>query len=238
MAFGNSRDVGNPDLSGRASGRYLGAKGFEYHQAYGEIWEIQAEGSRRILEKSLKPDDAVLDFGCADGSLLASLRNTEKVGVEVNPHSRRIAQSRGLRVHRTLADQESNSIDVAISSHVLEHTLRPLDELIELARVLKTTGTLVLILPLDDWRTQRKWKLPDPNHHLFTWTPQLLVNLLDEAGFYPSEVEILSYALPGRFTKDLYERLPRSMFDLTSRLAAVTRRRRQLLAIARLQHPN
>lgn len=215
-----------------ASRHYLGDKGAEYHRAYMDVCEARADLSIDTLAWHLDPSDSILDFGCADGSLLASLPNAEKVGIEVNPSSRRIATERGLTVHETLAAQESDSIDVAISSHVLEHTLRPLDELIELRRVLKPRGKLVLILPIDDWRVQKSWNLPDLDHHLYTWTPQLLANLLSEAGFEAARIDVLTFTLPGRFTGRLYAVLPRRLFDLTGRATALLRRRRQLTAVA------
>jgi hypothetical protein len=88
----------------------------------------------------------------------------------------------------------------------------------------------VLWLPLDDWRAQRRLR-PDPNHHLYTWTPLLLANLLEEAGFTVEECRVVTHAWPP-FTATL-ARLPRPIFDLIARFWAIVRRRRQLTAIAR-----
>jgi SAM-dependent methyltransferase len=120
--------------------------------------------------------------------------------------------------------------DVVISNHALEHTLAPLAELRELRRILKPGGRLVLWLPVDDWRSQRR-PGEDVNHHLYTWTPLLLRNLLDEAGFEVRECRVVTHAWP-RFHEFLFSRLPRPAFDVLARLWAVLRRRRQVMALA------
>ena len=215
-----------------ASRHYLGESGSSYHEHFKGLHGLNAEFALRTLRLHLDAEASVLDFGCADGALLDALPNEAKLGVEVNPASRARAIERGLIVHESTGEIESGSIDLVVSSRVLEHTLRPLDELTGLGRVLSTNGKLVLILPLDDWRTQRDWILPDRNHHLYAWNPQLLANLLSEAGFDVRSVEIVTYALPGRFSERLHGALPSRLFNAVARATAVLRRRRQLVAVA------
>ncbi len=93
-------------------------------------------------------------------------------------------------------------------------------------------GRIVLWLPLDDWRTQRGHQAPDRNHHLYAWTPLLLHNLLVEAGFEVLELRPVAYAFPPMLEKTIRV-LPRAAFDLLARTVAVTRRRRQLMAVGR-----
>jgi SAM-dependent methyltransferase len=208
--------------SGEAGAEYLA-----YQRRYGEL------GARLNLFKfapHVRPSDAVVDFGCGIGALLERLDAAAKTGVEVSEPARREAQSRGLRVVAMAAELEAESADVVISNHALEHTVSPLAELRELRRVLKPDGKLVLWLPIDDWRAQQRPR-SDPNHHLYTWTPLLLANLLEEADYGVEECRVVTHAWPPATAR--LARLPRPLFDLLARTWAVLRRRRQVMAVAR-----
>jgi SAM-dependent methyltransferase len=214
----------------RGVGRsYQGERGAAYLEYQRRFGELGAELNRFKFERFLNPGDAVVDFGCGIGALLERLPAASKCGIEVNELARREAMARGLRVVESARDLQSDSADVVISNHALEHTIAPLDELRELLRILRPSGRLVIWLPIDDWRTQRH-PGTDPNHHLYTWTPQLLSNLLAEAGFEVQHCRVVTHAWPP-FTA-LLARLPRPVFDVLAHVWAVLRRRRQVMAIA------
>jgi SAM-dependent methyltransferase len=212
-----------------ASDHYRGEHGGKYLAYQRRYGELGAELNRFKFEPHLRPTDAVVDFGCGIGALLQRLDAGEKAGVEVSDEARGEAQERGLRVVASSAELGDASADVVISNHALEHVLTPLEELRELRRVLRPAGKLVLWLPIDDWRIQRRPRA-DPNHHLYTWTPLLLSNLLEEAGFEVRECRVVTHAWPP-FTSAL-ARLPRPIFDVIARIWAFLRRRRQLMAVA------
>jgi SAM-dependent methyltransferase len=217
--------------AGESVGRhYRGELGEEYFDWQGSGADVNAEIESTKFAPHVSPTDTVVDFGCGAGALLATLQIGERIGVEPNPPARRAGEARGVRVVASTRELEDTIADVVISNHALEHTLAPLDELRELHRVLKPGGRIVLWLPLDDWRTQRR-PGEDVNHHLYTWTPLLLRNLLDEAGFEVRECRVVTHAWP-RFHQRLFRRLPRPAFDVLARIWAVLRRRRQVMALA------
>ena len=218
----------------RAGAHYAGDRGAEYLSYQRRFGELGAELNLFKFVDHVGRDDAVVDFGCGIGALLERLPAASKTGVEVNEPARLEAQARGLRVVTSTTELEDGTADVVISNHALEHTLAPLDELRDLMRVLRPGGRVVLWLPVDDWRTQRRPR-PDPNHHLYTWTPLLLANLLEEAGFAVEECRVVTHAWPP-FTATV-SRLPRPLFDLFARTWAVLRRRRQVMAIGRKMGP-
>lgn len=155
-----------------------------------------------------------------------------KVGVDPNEHNRRSAAELGVRAVATTQELEEASVDVMISTHALEHTLYPYAELLALRRVLRPWGRLALCVPINDWRAERQPRLDDPNHHLYTWTPLLLANLLQEAGFLAKRSNVVHYGTPGRLTYPLARLLPCSAFDLVCGATAFLLRRREIMALA------
>jgi SAM-dependent methyltransferase len=155
------------------------------------------------------------------------------VGVEINPFARAAAIQSGLECHESLAEVEDGAFDVVISHHALEHVEHPIAVLRTLRSKLTPSGTLVLYLPLDDWRTQQEYDPADVNHHLQAWTPQSLGNSLFEAGFLPSQfsIRVVRHALfPG--CASTYGKLPQTLLDSLCHAFAIAVKRRQLLAVA------
>lgn len=180
----------------------------------------------------VRDDHTVLDFGCGGGYLLERLPGSVKVGVEPNRYARAEAERKGIRMYAAAADVPGDSVDVVVSNHALEHVLSPIDELRELYRALHPGGRLVLVVPMIDWRsrTQRRPDPNDPNHEFHTWTPQLLHNLLAEAGFQPRSVRISAHAWHPLSVRLQF--LPRPLFRLHAWLIATLLRRREVHAIA------
>ncbi len=215
---------------GRVGKHYRGQLGTKYFAWQGQGGELSAQIERTKFERWTSSDTAVVDFGCGAGHLLELLPASRRLGVEPNESARLVAQERGLNVVASTSEVPERFADVVISNHALEHTLAPWDELCGLRRVLKPNGRLVLWLPLDDWRTQRH-PLEDDNHHLYAWTPLLLRNLLDEAGFEVELVRVVTHAWP-QFHEQLFRALPRRAFDALATAWAFTTRHRQLMAVA------
>jgi SAM-dependent methyltransferase len=224
--------VGDPSGAGERVGQhYRGELGETYYAWQHKGAELGAKLERPKFSPHVGPRDRVVDFGCGGGYLLAALDVGERLGIEVNEVAREAADARGVRAVASAGELPDGCADVVISNHALEHTLAPLAELRELLRLLKPGGRLVLWVPLDDWRRQRRPDPGDENHHLYTWTPLLLSNLLAEAGFVAREVEVVTSAWPQRHEL-LHRVLPRRGFDAACRAWGFLARRRQVRALA------
>lgn len=85
---------------------------------------------------------------------------------------------------------------------------------------------------LEDLRNaHHRLRRPDPNHHLYGWTPPLLFNLPDDAGFAVEACRVVSHALPP-YTRYL-SRLPEPIWYLDCRVFSRLARPRPLTAVAR-----
>jgi SAM-dependent methyltransferase len=214
----------------RVGRHYQGGLGEDYYAWHREVAGLGAALNLWKFAGHVGPGDVVVDFGCSGGELLAALPARRRIGVEVNAPALAAARARGIEAHASTAAIADATADVVISHHALEHTLNPLGELVELRRVLKPDGRLVLWLPLDDWRSQRRAR-GDRNHHLYGWTPLLLRNLLTEAGFAVADCRVVTHGWPPG-TRVLARVLPRRAFDALARVWGALGRRRQLTAVA------
>lgn len=212
---------------------YTGAQGLEYFRWQNRTAECTAQIEARKFQKYIRPTDAVLDFGCGGGHTLRQLKCLRRVGVDVNPAAIAVASQAGIECHDSISAIPDETFNVVISNHALEHVEHPIAVLRAFRDKLLPSGVLVLCLPIDDWRKQRVYNPKDVNHHLHTWTPQLLGNSLLEAGFQPDQfsIEILPHALfPG--TAATYGRLPEPIFDSLCQAFARLSKRRQIVAVA------
>ncbi len=217
-----------------ASDHYLDAKGRSYlawQDAGGvENGRIEARKFRALI----RPQDVVLDFGCGAGNILRALECGRKIGVEVNPAARERCEQAGITCYADAAEVPERSVDVAISNHALEHVPSPVEALRQILRTLRPGGAFCLCVPIDDWRLQRRFDPQDINHHLHTWTVQLLGNSLTEAGFpvAAESIKILTNTWPPHHLA-LDSALPQPLFDAVCTFWAVVVRRRQLFAVVR-----
>jgi glycosyltransferase involved in cell wall biosynthesis/2-polyprenyl-3-methyl-5-hydroxy-6-metoxy-1,4-benzoquinol methylase len=108
----------------------------------------------KIISQYIKDQDRVLDFGCARGEFLQWLKsvrpNTTRIGIDFSKYATDFAKSvdPSLSVGTELGNW--NNLDVITSQHVIEHLDNPETHIRELKSRLKTGGTLILILPIND----------------------------------------------------------------------------------------
>jgi SAM-dependent methyltransferase len=203
---------------------WQGADGIE-HERY----------NRFIWEPHISANDDVLDFGCGGGFLLNGLEARRKVGVEVNPTALACARSLGLEVYSSVGEVP-RQFDKVISSHAIEHVPHPRQALLDLKDKLRGADSrLVVLLPLDDWRTaaNRRYRPNDMHMHLHTWTPSTLGNLISTCDLDVLDVHIIVHAWPPGH-RQLWKISP-SVFHAAARLWSRWKRMRQLLAVAALK---
>lgn len=113
-----------------------------------------------VIAGEIAPDTRVLDVGCGDGALLASLRDTKGVdarGMEIDAALVAECVARGLSVvqgdaERDLADYPDAAFDYAVLGQTLQTAMRPDLLLGELLRVGRTA--FVSFPNFAHWRTR------------------------------------------------------------------------------------
>lgn len=212
--------------------RYTGEKGREYFERQEASGNTQGSHNKHLWQPHILTEDEVLDFGCGGGFLLKVLDARKKIGVEINPHARACAKGFGIETFSNIS-QVSGHFDKVISCHVLEHIPHPRQAILELkAKLRDEQSKLLMLLPLDDWRSksQRNFDIADVNMHIYTWTPQLLGNLLNSCDMRIVEIKVINHAWPPGYKK-LWKMSP-YIFHKAAYFWAIFRKQRQLFVIA------
>jgi SAM-dependent methyltransferase len=219
------------DLDQRLSSYYVGDSGARYAEWQIAYARASAYVVSRRLQKHIAPTAVVVDFGCGGGEMLSQLRCARRIGIEPNEAAFDVCKERGVEAYRSTADLPDSLADIVLSNHVLEHCKRPLDELQELARILAPSGKLILVVPINDWRNDRRYRPNELSHHLYTWTPLTLGHLLSEAGFLVDRIQITSDARPPRRFYKRWISWPEWTFERVCDALGILLRNRQIVAI-------
>jgi SAM-dependent methyltransferase len=177
--------------------RYTGESGRSYHERRFAIPEAAYPWVARVRARKIAPqvsaEDRVVEFGVGHGWNLAALTCRERVGFDVAAHVAPIVREHGIAFVERAEVLRSGSADVLICHHVLEHVPDPVETLAELRRILSPKGRLLLFVPYETGRRFRHYAADEPDHHLFSWTPQTLGNLVHDCGFSVSSAGIGEY---------------------------------------------
>ena len=166
----------------------------------------------------------LLDIGCNEGRglLIYQQNGLHPEGLELNEKAAQNARIAGFTVHtQTLEEfKPEEPFDIVVLSNVLEHAPNPKNMLENVHRILKPEGQVWICCPnSQSWlrklfgRSWINWHVP---FHLFHFTRDALVRILQESGFEIKEDQQVSpamwvaqsiiarlFAKPGQPTKQL-----------------------------------
>ena len=205
-----------------------------YGQASSEVW-ISTELRRdqalvRDRVEALAGAVTVLDVGCYDGALLASLSaRFKKFGVEASAAAAEAAAQRGIQVVAAKfsdIDTLAQQYDVICAVDVIEHVADPRAFVASLAQKLAAGGTLLVSTGNIESRAWRMagghyWYSSFPEHISFV-SPAWAQQVSQELGLQLVDVQNFTYsAEPGAALAQLRRRFFRKL--LSTRLRAALR---------------
>ena len=131
--------------------------------------------SRQTKDPIFKRPGMVLDIGCGSGDFLMQMQRKgwKAYGVEPSESAAKIGnKTPGLHIHNgTLlsAHYPSEFFDYVRSNHSLEHMPNPVENVREIARIIKPSGKLFIGVPNTDglafsWFKRYWWNLGAPQH--------------------------------------------------------------------------
>ena len=148
---------------------------------------------RKAVERASQCQSGrILDVGCATGLFLNEMQQAgwETYGVEPVENAAGYArQEFGLNVFGGYfqdAPYQAEWFDVITFWDVIEHTFSPQEELMHVARLLKSGGTLIMNFPnwdsFDRCIFDSSWQGLDPPRHLYVFSQATMGQMISKAG--------------------------------------------------------
>ena len=168
----------------------------------------------------------VLDYGCGLGQVSAALPHV--VCFDHSVTARDYLHAKKLTVIDSKEKIPEQCFDVILTSHSLEHSPSPAEDLSAFSRYLKPKGRVVVVLPVEIH--YQPTLQPDDNQHFYCWTFQTITNLLLHSGFAPiAQKLIYGPFLLGTLGKKLS---PDLAVDIAVILGKIRKHYRSMLIIA------
>lgn len=175
---------------------YGGSDGAAYHEGrkvpgIAENWIAKVRSEK--IQPFIKPTDSVLEYGVGFGWNLRQLLCFRKVGFDVAAGLKNASEAHRIAFVDDVDLIPTESFDVVLCHHTLEHLKDPAEALRTILRVLKPEGSLLLFVPFEKERKYRKYNPNDRAHHLFSWTPASLANFAQAVGFEVRSVQLRKF---------------------------------------------
>lgn len=186
-----------PRSTSPATDAYQGAAGRAYHEVKRGVpsralpWVHALRAAK--FAPHVGPEDTVFEFGAGAGWNLARLRCARRIGCDAADFLAPDLARLGVEFVSDTAQVASDTADVVICHHALEHVLHPAEVLGELRRVSKPGGKLVLHVPWERESRYGRFRADEPNHHLHGWSAQTLGNFVAVLGWHIEQVRTRRY---------------------------------------------
>jgi 2-polyprenyl-3-methyl-5-hydroxy-6-metoxy-1,4-benzoquinol methylase len=136
--------------------RRSGAEYWDNNLAQGWNSDVRRWAAKaQIIARHTRPDAALIDIGCGNGSILRDLRElglSNLSGLEISEYAVKRLREEGFRMYQGKLPEisaPSASFDVVIASQVLEHIIRRGTFAREMSRIMKPGAQGFIFVPND-----------------------------------------------------------------------------------------
>jgi 2-polyprenyl-3-methyl-5-hydroxy-6-metoxy-1,4-benzoquinol methylase len=120
-----------------------------FEKAYHFVKNIALKNKLNLINTYQPSKGLILDIGAGTGDFLFVAQNNgwKTIGVEPSDKAKTIAKNKGVSFVESTTELESHTFDVISMWHVLEHVPNLEEQVTELKRLLKPSGTLIIAVP-------------------------------------------------------------------------------------------
>ncbi|WP_348824696.1 class I SAM-dependent methyltransferase [Flavobacterium aestuarii] len=120
-----------------------------FEKAYHFVKNIALKNKLDLINSYQSSKGSILDIGAGTGEFLAVAGKDgwKTMGTEPSDKAKAIAKSKGVNFVENTSELQSHSFDIISMWHVLEHVPNLEEQIKELKRLLKPTGTLIVAVP-------------------------------------------------------------------------------------------
>jgi 2-polyprenyl-3-methyl-5-hydroxy-6-metoxy-1,4-benzoquinol methylase len=120
-----------------------------FEKMYHYVKSIALKRKLKLINSLHPSRGSLLDIGAGTGDFLLEAKNNgwQTIGVEPSKRAKSIAVKKGISFVNETKELKNNSFDVISMWHVLEHVPNLEEQIKELKRLLKPTGTLIIAVP-------------------------------------------------------------------------------------------
>ncbi|WP_339919285.1 class I SAM-dependent methyltransferase [uncultured Flavobacterium sp.] len=165
-----------------------------FEKAYHFIKGIALKNKLELINSQQPNKGSILDIGAGTGDFLAVAKENgwKTVGVEPSDKARAIALKKAVSFVEDTSGLESHSFDVITMWHVLEHVPNLDNQIKELKRLLKPSGTLIVAVPnfksFDAKHYGTFWAAYDVPIHFWHFSKKAIKMLFEKEGMQLEKV--------------------------------------------------
>lgn len=120
-----------------------------FEKVYHFVKNNALKNKLKLINNEQPDKGSLLDIGSGTGDFLVIAKQNDWAitGIEPNEKAKQIAINKGVCFVSSTKDLDDNSFDLITMWHVLEHVIDLEEQITELKRILKSTGTIIIAVP-------------------------------------------------------------------------------------------